>query len=315
LTVPKKHHLLPRFYLSGFCNPEIHKGEDHERDRSRCRVWVHDKEASAEQDAVRERGVKNLSVERHYCSADLPTGGRDAEPERLLSKVEDQAARITRNLYYGANLSPEDRAELALFAASMKFRVSSFRPWLNDFAQQYVEHRKQHLFPNVEALDDYLQAKGVPTQEMPGIVEQLFADLQDPNRKVDMPKNYALTRMFEHAQLVREHLFSYDWTFAWAADGTSFVTSDDPFLVLDENWQAPSSYSSGIGIATYGAQKLLPLNQHVCLAIGTGAPVTRHIRLNRQAVRGLNLRQANHYARWLIARDQALVDNISGMRY
>ncbi len=65
MTDPKKHHLLQRFYLSGFCSPEVHKREDHERYRSRCRVWVHDKEASGG-DCIRQRGVKNLSVERHY---------------------------------------------------------------------------------------------------------------------------------------------------------------------------------------------------------------------------------------------------------
>jgi hypothetical protein len=76
MSEPKNHHLLPRFYLSGFCNKVIHAREEHDRDRSRCRVWVHDRERGQ----IRERGVKKLSVERHYYSADTPDSGRDPHP-------------------------------------------------------------------------------------------------------------------------------------------------------------------------------------------------------------------------------------------
>ena len=139
-------------------------------------MWVHDKEASGE-DCIRQRGAKNLSVERHYYSVDLPEGGRDAGPERLISKIEDKAARVIRSLCYGADLSWVGRNDLALFVASMKFRVSGFRPWLDQFAQRYARQRNRHLFPNVKSLRDYFRAKESPLQEMPEVIEQLFAYL------------------------------------------------------------------------------------------------------------------------------------------
>ena len=37
-----------------------------------------------------------------------------------------------------------------------------------------------------------------------------------------------------------------------------------------------------------------------------------HGRLDREAVRHLNLEQARHYERWLIARDEPLVERIAG---
>lgn len=89
---PKNHHILPRFYLGGFCDKEVHAREDHEHDRSRCRVWAYDRE----QDRIRERGIKKLSTRRHYYSADAPDGGRDTSPEKILAGVEDRAARILR---------------------------------------------------------------------------------------------------------------------------------------------------------------------------------------------------------------------------
>ena len=138
--------------------------------------------------------------------------------------------------------------------------------------------------------------------------------LSNSKGKVRLSKNYVLTSLFEHFQPVAEHLFSYDWTFAWAAGGTVHVTSDDPFLTLGQHWRAPSSYFCSLEIAMEGVRKVLPLTRHVCHVIGTGAPATRHIRLDRQTVRGLNLQQANHYVRWLIACDKRLVENISGRR-
>ena len=119
-----------------------------------------------------------------------------------------------------------------------------------------------------------------------------------------------LKMMIDHSLEIAPYLVSYDWTFAWAADRTSYVTSDDPFLILNDKWQAPAAYSSGVGITMEGAQKVLPLNQHLCLVIGTGALATQHIRLARKAVRELNLQQFRHYNRWLIARDKALIESI-----
>ncbi len=75
MTVPKNHHLLPEFYLRGFCNQILHEAEDHKSNASRCRVWIYDRT----QDQWRERGVKNVAVEKHFYSADTPEGGRDAD--------------------------------------------------------------------------------------------------------------------------------------------------------------------------------------------------------------------------------------------
>src|SRR5215210_7559007 len=109
MTDPKDHHLLPRFYLSGFCHKEIHAKENHDSDKSRCRVWVHDERRSE----IRQRGVKNLSVERHYYSADVSGGGRDAAPEKALADIEDQAARVIKKLNPNSVLHSEQKSTLA----------------------------------------------------------------------------------------------------------------------------------------------------------------------------------------------------------
>lgn len=94
MSVPKDHHLLPAFYLRGFCNGELHEGEAHEDNPKRCRVFIHDRDRGK----CRGRGVKNVAVERHFYSADTPGGGRDPEPEKMLGVLETRASLIVRGL-------------------------------------------------------------------------------------------------------------------------------------------------------------------------------------------------------------------------
>lgn len=249
LSEPKNHHVLPRFYLSGFCKPEVHQKENHERDRSRCRVWVHDKEAS-EESCIRQRGVKNLSVERHYYSVDMADGGRDAKPEKVLAGLEDRATRVVRSLKYGANLRPEHKARLAVFMALMKFRVSSYRIFSRAHVARNEDRIRASAFPSAEALAKDLRSAGHAEAEDPELVERIWQELRSGERELNLTKNHDIQHMFQHSQKVANILFHSDWTFAWAPNGTSFVTSDDPVLVVGPDLEAPEDFFGEIGFAS-----------------------------------------------------------------
>lgn len=309
MSVPKDHHLLPAFYLRGFCNGESHKGESHEGNKKRCRVFIYDRPRGK----CRARGVKNVAVERHFYSADTPEGGRDPEPEQKLGVLETQAARIIQGLSYGQRLTDAQRAWLARFVAYMKFRTPAFRSWIELFAKENTEALKNHYFPTIESMREYLRSRGVPVDEMPEKIEELYSRLHDESYKLPVTKNYMLLRMFELGDGVAEVLFSFDWTLAWAGNRTSYVTSDDPLVILDEQMEPPNAYAGQFGAASPNTTKMLPLRQDVCLLIGTGTPALRHVRLDRKTVRELNLKQARHYDRWLIARDQELCERVSGV--
>lgn len=306
MSSPKDHHLLPAFYLRGFCNGETHKGQAHEDAPKRCRVFIHDRDRGE----CRGRGVKNVAVERHFYSADTPESGRDSEPEEKLGVLETRAARVTRGLGYGKGLTDVQRAWLARFVAYMKFRTPAFRTWTELFAEQNAKVLKELYFPTVDSMHEYLRSRGIPVDEVPEKIEELYGRVHDEGYKLPVTKNYMLLRMFELGDKVAEVLFSFDWTFAWADKRTSFVTSDDPLIVLDERMEPPNTYSGDVGVASPNTTKVLPLRQDVCLLIGTGAPSIRHVRLDRKAVRELNLKQARHYDRWLIARDEELCKRV-----
>jgi Protein of unknown function (DUF4238) len=311
MTVPKRHHLLPEFYLRGFCNQALHEAEDHKSNPSRCRVWIYDRT----QDQYRERGVKNVAVERHFYSADTLEGGRDAEPERQLSVLEGKAARIIRSLRPGCGLTSLQRAWLARFVAVMRFRTPTFRTGAESFADQKMPEIKQGLFPTVDSLRDFLRSKGVAVDELPDEeFERTYRDLQSETYDPPLTKNFLLMRMFALGEKAGGILSRFSWTFAWANERTSFVSSDDPFLVLDAEGEVVPAFTGHVGLASPGTTKVLPLTQRVCLLIGDGALQTRHVRLDRKTVRDFNLKQVEHYDRWLIARDQTLLKRLVEMR-
>lgn len=174
------------------------------------------------------------------------------------------------------------------------------------------EGLRNELFSSPEALRLYLTERGRGDEATPETVQRLFDALHDESAGVSLHKNYVLSRMFELSEKLAPVLFSQDWTFAWSGHAkTSFATSDDPFLILDKNRKATTDFSSGPGIATTGSKKILPLRPDVCLIIGSEAPVTHHVRMDRPTIRTLNIEQSRHYERWLVARDQQLVARLT----
>lgn len=303
---PKNQHTLPRFYLSGFCDREVHVREDHEHDRSRCRVWVHDKE----QDRVRVRGVKNLTTENHYYSLVTPDGGTDAYPEQELSRLEGAAAPIIRKLYFGRGLSREEAEVLALFFASMKFRVGSYRPFAHDHVEENKERIKARAFPRPEAVERALRRDGHLEAEDRRAVRRIFREARYGPMALNLTKNHNIGHMFDHSRKVARVLLTQDWTFAWASRGAAFVTSDDPVLLLGPDLEATESYWGDVGFASPEAIKVLPLTQRVCLVVGSGAPSVGHVRLDEDGVRFVNVRQTRHYNRWLIGRNETLLRDL-----
>jgi hypothetical protein len=196
--------------------------------------------------------------------------------------------------------------------AVMKFRVSSYRTFSAGHVAQNEARIRMAAFPSPEAQRDDLRRYGRPEAEDPETVERVFRDIHSGAYKLTLTKNHMLQHMFSHSQKMAEVLLRQDWTFAWALQGGSFATSDDPVLVLGPDLRAPSSYMGEVGFATLGATKVLPLSQDVCLIVGSGTHSISHGRVERETVRLLNLEQAKHYERWLIARDEALVRRLIG---
>lgn len=171
---------------------------------------------------------------------------------------------------------------------------------------------RKRAFPSPEALRKDLRRFGHPEAEDPETVERIFRDIHSGTYKLPLTKNHMLQHMFDQSQKVAQVLLELDWTFAWAPADTSFVTSDDPVLLLDSDLKAASDFFGEVGFASPNTMKVLPLKEDLCLLVGSRGHSISHCLLDRQTVRRLNLEQTKHYERWLIARDEALLERLVG---
>lgn len=305
MTGPKKQHYLPRFYLAGFS-----------RDGG---VWVHD----AERGVYERRNPKNLATRKHYYSVETETGEMDFTVEHVLGMVENGTAQIIRRLDTGKPIDYWDKIHLAQFVALMKFRVPFFERYFADVSDASVKQMMKDDFPTVESVQEKLEELGRRSDPgNPQQAEGIFRGLQDPKYRVKSNAAARVAAMLVLTLQISRVLTFLEWTFVVAPEETSFVTSDDPVVVLGSGSppQAPEGWPGemnpfaldGDGFASPEAQTIAPLSQRVLLfAEGEGAKMEL-ARVDREAVREANRTVAARRDNLLVARDEALLRRLVG---
>ena len=95
-----------------------------------------------------------------------------------------------------------------------------------------------------------------------------------------------------------------------APENKAFVTCDRPFSIVPPRGRK-SWVFRGVGIATAGAWKLMPLSMGRCLAIGDPGGVVAYSDLDANGVRQTNLNTCHGAYRWVIGCDRELVDSLA----
>jgi len=212
---PKKQHYLPRFYLAGF-----------DKDG---KVWVHDKERNV----FEQRNPKTLATRKHYYSVDNEKGEKDLAVEHVLGMVENTAAKIIKKLDAGKWIDYWDKIHLAQFVALMKFRVPVFERYFADVSEASIKQKMMDDFPTVEAVQEKLEELGKDEPTNLEKARDIFEGLQDPKYRVHSNAAARIAAMLVFTLEISRTLALLEWTFVVAPEGTSFVTSDDPVLVLE----------------------------------------------------------------------------------
>jgi len=96
-----------------------------------------------------------------------------------------------------------------------------------------------------------------------------------------------------------------DWQFWYSSKNSSFITSDNPFVVT-----RPQNYNGPYGIGTKGAKKLVPLNQKVCLVMCDKGESVINRQVSSKDVRSVNGLIALECNRFLISKDKSLLESL-----
>jgi hypothetical protein len=293
MNEPKRQHYVPKSYLAGFC------GESE-------RLWLRD----GEKRQTRNERPENVAVINHYYSVEKD-GKRDNLIEKGLGDVESTAMPLIAELANGKQINQEAKNNLSLYTAFQWMRVPDYQRGVEKVGEHFVRKTMNMMFRNEEdvkeSLNEFTKETGQVVDVAPAKLLEMF---QNNGFKVDIKRSLSLEMMLKQVDPMANYFRQMNWVVLHAEGDCSFVTSDNPFvLVPPENF--PRNSWRGCGILTPGSRKLLPLTQSCCLMMLDHGDLIVHRKAIRRDIRNINRNIALHVSRFLFARDEALIDNLA----
>jgi hypothetical protein len=285
----KRHHYIPKFYLEGFSPQGI--------------MWVFDREKNL----YRSQTPINTFLETYYYAVEQNDGIYDTSLEEKMAEIESYAAPVIHHLDDGGELSLIDKYTLSVFVSLLKARVPENEKVIEELRSEMLKRlgpevdRNPHPFEPLLPRPSFIppDAKRVDALKLIQELELLASNPKEAH-------NDFLKTIIPSTIEMSDYLFQMQWLIAHASSDTSFVTSDNPFLIAPPEFYDPNS-PTGIGIATPGATKIIPLSLKSCLFIFDKGEGAVHTQFDRDKIKEINLMIANGCMRYVISRDESLL--------
>jgi len=287
----KRQHYLPQFYLKGFTKEE--------------KLWVYDREKNE----FRIQTPLNTAIEKDYYSFIDNKGEKNKSIEKMLANIEGRVVPVFDKISKQENLSVEDKGIMSLFLSFFIYRVPEFQKLSDEIAHKISEITIKNLISSKEQAAKWIKNYEKDTGKTFDVApETLFEYAQNPQFEITIDRNTTLKQMLDLSYKHKDYLFNMDWEILRAPNNTSFITTDNPFVLLP-----PKGFPIGIrgyGLRTKGVKKIIPLSLDHCILIGTPGNDFKYINSTSRMVRGINLFVASRCDRFVIGRDERLLINI-----
>lgn len=232
MSSPKRHHIVPRFYLEQWKDP---------LKTQRPLVWVFDKQTLKTLEGS-PRQPHNLLVEGHYFTEDELDGTRHAPVEEYLSHNESTIAHLLPFLEADQPVTEGHRNALWSFVLAMFVRTAWWRKPLDDLINQvYLQvpqkaksraerEAKNHLRQKGYNRADRRKAWQSHSKELAALVESESRPLLDQLTPLFKTKIHP---SFVTAALNLEEARTYPFTLI-RVEGLPLVTSDTPCVIEED---------------------------------------------------------------------------------
>lgn len=247
MSIPRKHHYLPQFYLEGF-KVEPQKGK-------KPHIWQIEKDGDQ---AFYSPAIEDTGCIRDYHTLDFT----DEEPdhkavEAQLSKLESEQATLVRAIRASKRIEASQLEPLSAFISLMRYRVPSFADHVEKSLRSVV----------LDSFKIMYQAGkfGTPPPEL----QELFDSKGiDEALQVSISNWKILSHMFEvgFAPESIGLLAEYNYHIYSAEEGSFFVTSDNPVALYHPNYDKIRPY--GVGLAMKGVEITFPLTSDTLIRAG-----------------------------------------------
>jgi len=285
----KKQHFVPRFYLANFCNEDGY-------------LWTHD----SRRGKARRTTPDNTAFETNIYSPEVEDGERFDEIEKVLSKIEGVAAPLLKRLLNCEKLSDSEKADMALFMASMFVRSPA---QIRQFANHMGGMASLMTSVHAERVLNEKQAKG----EKSDIEERVLECLGSKDAlKMNVDRRAGLIG-FDQIETISHLIEHMTWSFEVSRD-EELITSDNPVFWVASETLPRSPY--GFGLGHKYAVIPFPLSPSLMLRIdhGNPNPWKRHF-LDRQRAKLSNRMRAQQKDHCLYYRTHHEGIHRLGMKY
>jgi len=287
MNEPKRHHYLPQFYLKKFCKNGL--------------FWVYDRTNNE----YRQQTPVNTCVKKKYYTAIGPDGITHNKIESILADIEGKTKHIIEKINRKILIDLEDKCILAIFVAFLHYRVPEFEMEINELTEKFYKRYSKLAIPN-EKVAEIIIKQFVNTENRENLSpKELLAFVKNGNYRIKFSREHSLRYMFFLASELPLIFIQMDWQFLYSSKNSSFITSDNPFIV-----NRPQNYNGPYGIGTKGAKKLIPLNSKVCLVMGDKGESLINRQIPSKDVRNINNRIAIECNRFLISKDKSLLEKL-----
>ncbi len=218
MSDPKKHHYIQQAYL--------HRWSDVSGDIFICDL---------SNGNIHKGPAKSAAWEKYYyCLEDPAHPEYRFEIEEFLgNSIEGPASPIIDKLDAEIELSPEEKAHLALYVAFQKTRVPFFEKFSNQLAEKMDKEallktlRDEALFERFmsESAEKYKTWKKVPSRE------ELIRTIEENRVKMEYPRAHSLKTMLQLSLPLGDLYTQCQWTLLEAKE-SSFITSDNPAVTI-----------------------------------------------------------------------------------
>jgi hypothetical protein len=271
----KKQHYIPQFYLKNFSLDGEH-------------IYVYDKEVGVK-GSIRYQTTIDIAHQNHFYTHRVKEGGR-ANLEDLFSMIEGNAATAIRNVYANRKVTDREIGDIATFVAFQYTRTPAYKASTENHVQVIGEavSRKMLEATPKEWMKKFLAEKGK------NLTDAEIEDIKDfgTNKKrsrieFDVPTEYWIKTVLDTSMIFANLFATMDWNFIIADKQYAFITTDNPFLLLPPKYVSPYR---GVGLATSGSIKIIPLLSNMVLEIGDESekPTITFSTVNKNYYRPLN---------------------------
>ncbi len=297
MSVPKRHHYLPQFYLKGFCPTDG--------------LWVYDREKGE----CRKSRPKAVAFKKGFYAVQGSDGELDyVEVEKRLGVVESQAAPVIKKLDAGGALELRERYALAMFVALLKYRTTAFERQSSEFNEAFSdpETAKEMLAPSVEGVEALLRRAGYEEAGLPQMARTVYEHIREQGVEHRPGPNARLEQMLQGAYELGTQLTLGPLTVARAPEGCRFITADDPYaLVARAGAQDPRAWE-GAEIIPPGYESWIPLSGRSLLIAGHEELSGRYIQFDDAEVQTTNVMIAAQCERFFMGGAEAQLKRVAG---